>query len=461
MRSLRRHLLIWVMGALSIGAVCLLWIFYVHEVDELNDIFNENLKQIALSTASQVGFPSEDPPEPRILPRVMKVDPELSFVVQVFDHQGRPVFSSHPSPTLPGPRESGLREVNVDGQSWYVYSVVTESGSAVAARPTAQRSAASRHVALKLVVLLLALLAFIALLLHIAVRKGLRPLDDVTNQIGQRSAESLDPLPLSDFPREILPLACAVNDLMGRLGATLDVQRRFIADAAHELRTPISVLRLQLQLLRRAGTSARRLEAEQELALGIERAERLVVQLLDLSRVEPGTTSFAPVDLVEIASDVVATLSVMARARHINLGLRTCDAAVVDGSEAELRTLVANLVDNAIRYTPAEGRIQVTIARDETEVRLQVEDDGPGIPEAERERVFDRFYRVPLANAEGTAEIGSGIGLAVVKAAVEHHRGCIDLGEGLNGTGLSVAVALPAHLVNANCGRRHSLVRVR
>lgn len=444
MRSLRRHLLIWVMGALSIGAVCLLWIFYVHEVDELNDIFNENLKQIALSTASQVGFPGEAPPRPRILPRVMKVDPQLSFVVQVFDHQGRPVFSSHPAPSLPPPRESGLRELNLDGQSWYVYSVVTDSGAAVAARPTAQRSAAARHVALKLVALLLALLGFIAVLLHIAVRKGLRPLDDVAGQIAQRSARSLDPLPLADFPREILPLVRAVNDLMARLGATLDVQRRFIADAAHELRTPISVLRLQLQLLRRAGTDARRSEAERELALGIERAERLVVQLLDLSRVEPGAASFTPVDLVEIAGDVVASLAVMARDRRIALGLRTCDAAVVDGVEAELRTLVANLVDNAIRYTPAEGRIQVTIAREGGDVRLLVEDDGPGIPQAERARVFDRFYRIPRASNDGTAEIGSGIGLAVVKAVVAHHHGRVDLGEGLSGAGLRVAVTLPA-----------------
>lgn len=444
MQSLRRHLQLWVLGALGFGSLCLLLTVYGLMLDELDEVYDENLKQVALAVATQMNFPNRLPPEmPQNLTRPIEVDNGLNFVTQGFDLQRRLVTSSLQGMELPPGPISGIRRVRLQEHHWYIYTIITDRGIAVAGQKASLRRQQAEEITLKFVLALVALLVFMAGLLSFALRRGLRPLDGAARQIARRSAESLVPLPANDYPVEFRPLVEAVNRLMNHLGAALDVQRQFVADAAHELRTPITALKLQMQLLVNARTAPRRAAAERELTLGIERAQRLVLQLLDLSRTPPSDMPFVEIDLREVLTNAVTELSVLATDRQIDLGLLPGKPATVDGLEHDLHTLIVNLLDNAIRYTPREGRVDADVQTRAEGVVLTIEDTGPGIPPEERKRVFDRFYRLTRAPADDATTIGSGIGLAVVQAIVERHLGHIALSDGPHGQGLRVTVVFP------------------
>jgi two-component system OmpR family sensor kinase len=245
------------------------------------------------------------------------------------------------------------------------------------------------------------------------------------------------------LPSEIRPLADALNDLLGRLDQSFSLQRRFAADAAHELRTPLTALNLQVQLAERAQTDADRARAFERLRQGIRRATRLVQQLLTMARLDPDAATATPtsIDVGKLVASVVEDARPLAAERAIALNCEgTTDPACVNGSEDALRILFNNLVDNALRYTPAGGRVLTAVARDQDGVQVVVEDTGPGIPEEERERVFDRFYRGRSAEATGT-----GLGLAIVSQVAEMHRGAVTLEAADPGSGgLRVRVRLPA-----------------
>jgi two-component system OmpR family sensor kinase len=204
----------------------------------------------------------------------------------------------------------------------------------------------------------------------------------------------------------------------------MDVQRAFVADAAHELRTPLTALKLQIQLAERATSEAERKTAFAELSHGFERATHLVQQLLTLARQEPGTAQKVrqPVDLVALARNVVADLAPTANARNIDLGIQAETPAIIHGDGDALRVLLGNLVDNAIRYTPDGGTVDVSIHADGETTSISVEDSGPGIPDSDLERVFDRFYRVPGVRVEG-----SGLGLAIVRQIADANDAQVSL----------------------------------
>jgi signal transduction histidine kinase len=222
---------------------------------------------------------------------------------------------------------------------------------------------------------------------------------------------------------------------MRRLSQAFSVQRRFVADAAHELRSPVAALRLQLQLLERAHDEAARARAVAELKAGVERAQRLIEQLLSLSRVEPDAPArLEPVDLADIARETVAQRSAEADHLGLDLGAEVEDGTVVAADRGQLAVLLDNLVGNAMRH--AAGRIDVRAGRLDGRPALQVIDDGPGVPEAERERLFDRFYR----GRDGAGPPGSGLGLAIVRAVAERHGAEVSLHTAASGHGLEARV---------------------
>jgi two-component system OmpR family sensor kinase len=246
----------------------------------------------------------------------------------------------------------------------------------------------------------------------------------------------------------VRPLVEEINVLLGRLGAVLERERSFTADAAHELRSPLTALRLQLDRLGAAiedGDGAERRLAHAQLHDGVDRATRLVEQLLVMARLEgSGRRERRPVDLEQLAREVVETTLPLADQRGVDLGLAWSEPLEVDGESEGLRALLGNLVDNAVRHAPSGGHVDVAVRRQDVEggsgahALLEVVDDGPGIPVPERERVFDRFYRVPGGEASG-----SGIGLAIVRAVAERHAGRIELADGPGGRGLAIRVWLP------------------
>jgi signal transduction histidine kinase len=272
------------------------------------------------------------------------------------------------------------------------------------------------------------------------VRRGLRPLRYVTAEVQRRDVRSLAPVGSDNLPREIEPLVSELNRLLARLHEAFGAQRAFISDAAHELRSPLTALRLQLQLLDRAPDEAARLEARGRLGAAIERAIHLVEQLLALARSDPedSAADFDSVDLTAAAAEGIKDTHDLALARGIDLCLDGASKVPVWGDRDALRTLARNLVDNAVRYTPAGGSVQVRCRALPQGALLEVTDTGPGIARADRQRVFDRFYRRAQQQENGT-----GLGLAIVKAIAERHRAQITLDDAPGG-GLQVAVKFAA-----------------
>ena len=439
--SIRRDLVVWLSAGLLAAIVVAAIATYLRAREEANDIFDYQLKQMA---ASLTGVPIAGAPPG-------SVSGADGLVVQVWDRNGVEVYLSQPQQRLPRDAQPGFSTVRGEGGDWRVFSALAGGKIVQVAQPMRARRELATSMALRTIVPLLAVVPFLVALVWFGITRGLRPLDRVAIAVGERAPGALLPLAEAGLPLEVAPLVHALNGLLGRLDRALGAQRAFIADAAHELRTPLTALHLQTQLAERATSEAERMTALADLRAGLERVTHLVEQLLTLAREEPGVNEqpFAPVNLSELARHVLAEYSAIAAARHVDLGMAESAGAaadaIVSGDAAGLRAMVSNLVDNAVRYTPRGGRVDVSIRRDGDAALLAVRDTGPGVPPSERERIFDRFYRVPDAFTTDTP--GSGLGLAIVKRVVERHDAVITLGTGLpgpEGEGLGIMVRIPA-----------------
>jgi two-component system OmpR family sensor kinase len=429
-RSIRRELVVWISAGLLVAVAAAAVATYMRAREEANEIFDYQLKQMS---ASLTGVPLAGSP-PGTSPG------SDALIVQVWDRDGVQVYLSQPQQPLPRDAQPGFNTVRTVAGEWRVFSALAGNQIVQVAQPMRARRELAASMALRTVVPLLVLVPFLVLLVWFGIARGLSPLDRVAVALAERSPVALRPLNETGLPSEVAPLVHALNGLLDRLDRALDAQRTFIADAAHELRTPLTAVHLQAQLAERATTDAERSAALAELRAGLERATRLVEQLLTLAREEPGVSErpFAPVNVTEVAREVLAQYATIAGAHGVDLGLAQGSAAAssdafVDGDANALRTLVSNLVDNAVRHTPAGGRVDVAVQRDGADALVTVRDSGPGIPASERERVFDRFYRVPGEAAAGMT--GSGLGLAIVKRIAERHGATVSLGPGPNGPG--------------------------
>ncbi len=296
------------------------------------------------------------------------------------------------------------------------------------------------------------LIALAGAAVWVGVRRGLAPLQRVREDVALRSHRDLQPLPLNEVPAEVRPLVADVNELMQRLGQALDLQQRFIADAAHELKTPVSGLKAQIELALREDDPQRLHEALGRLREGVERLSRMVRQLLALARNEPAAAASlqrAPLDLAALALEASMEWAPVALRWRIDLGFEGEAAgasgrpARIEGDADRVRELMNNLVDNAIRYSREGGRVTVSVRREgqggQEGVVLAVTDDAPRIPPAERERVFERFHRVL-----GTAADGSGLGLSIVSEIAALHGALVALDDDPQGAGNRFSVWFPA-----------------
>ena len=422
MNSIRVRLLLSLFAMLVLAALVLAGVTYRNVLAETEALFDYQLRQMALTLRDQ-GEIAADQAGPL-------VDEQLDFVVQIWTVDGRAIYASRPHVDLPARALLGLAEVRVGSQLWRTFSVATHDKVIQVAQPIEIRRRLAANAAFHSVLPLLALAPLMALGVWALAAGTLRPLRRLADALRQRDAQTLQPLPEGGLPDEIAPVVQALNALLRRLEQALDVQRAFVADAAHELRSPLTALKLQLELLQRAPEGPARRAALEGLAGGIERAARLVEQLLTLARSEPGAPGAASetLDLTEIAGAALADLHPLARARGTELVLDAAARVTVHGERAALVALVRNLVDNAVRYSPPGTRVDVRVARDGDAAILQVDDQGPGIPPEERNRVFDRFYRRSAGEEEG-----SGLGLAIVRSVAERHRAAIVLDEAPGG----------------------------
>jgi two-component system sensor histidine kinase TctE len=289
---------------------------------------------------------------------------------------------------------------------------------------------------------LLAVIALAAAGIWIGVARGLRPLTALAAEIGGRSGQDLRPVNEAATPIEVRPLMHSLNGLLARLDAALATQRRFVADAAHQLRTPLTGLKTQAELALRSTDPAAVRESVQRILESTDRTSRLVNQLLSLARAEPEgqtTSRRERIDLARLMRAVTADWIPRALENGIDLGFAGDAPAWVEGDATLLRELAGNLIENALRYCPRGSEITVAASRQPQSVELTVTDDGPGVPAAERERVFERFHRVL-----GSRAAGSGLGLAIVKQIAEGHGAAVELAAGPRGVGTRVCIAFPA-----------------
>jgi len=432
--SLRARLLGSLLAAVVLVGVVGGWIVYRNALAEADTFFDYHLRQTALILR-------DEPVEYLLAPRLPSTDATYDFVVQVWSLDGIRVYLSRPHAVLPDITTLGFSTVTTrEGGRWRVFGVQAVTRVIQVAQPMSVREQRAAELALQTLKPFALLLPVLALVIWIAVGHALEPLRRLTAQVKSRRVNALDALPATQLPDEVQPLVLALNDLLGRLRAALERERAFMADAAHELRTPLTALYLQTGMLARASSEAEREAAMSTLAAGVQRAIRLVEQMLALARQEPRADSQpVPVRLDELAREIVAELVPLADAGRIDLGVAAAQPATVTADPDALRTLLRNLIDNAVRYTPAGGRVDVTVESSATGARVTVTDDGPGIPAEERARVLDRFYR-----RAGTTATGSGLGLAIVKAIADAHGATVSLTDGPAGKGLAVTTAFPA-----------------
>jgi two-component system, OmpR family, sensor kinase len=427
-RSIRARLLAWLFaGVVFIGAAGG-GIVYRNALAEADAFFDYHLRQTALII--------RDEPVEYLAPQLPVNDAAYDFVVQVWTLDGVRIYLSRPHSVLPDVTTLGFSTVTTSEGRWRVFGAQAMTKVIQVAQPMRVREQQAADLALKTLRPFALLLPVFGFLIWIAVGRALQPLQRLTTLVKARRVDALDPLPNERLPDEVRPLVDALNDLLVRLGVALDRERAFMADAAHELRTPLTALHLQMGTLSRAANEAERNDAMAKLSAGMQRAIRLVEQMLSLARQEPRVEPIhVAAPLADIAREVVADLVPLADAKQIDLGISNSEPAMVLGDPDALRTLTRNLVDNAVRYTPAGGRIDVSVENGGGQVLLKVIDNGPGIPPEERSRVLDRFYRRP-----GTSPPGSGLGMAIVKAIADAHGATLELESGPDEKGLAVGV---------------------
>jgi two-component system OmpR family sensor kinase len=437
--SLKARLLWFVLAAILLGAVLQAGTAYRSALQQADALFDDHLRQVARTLRGGIPLGAALP----------ELEDEAGFdlYVQIWGQDGTQIFRSTRS-ALPPRAVLGFSDVEAHGKHYRVYTLQTAFQTVQIAQDLDARTARARALAARAVLPFALLTPLLMLAVWWVIRQSLAPVEGARRQLAQRAADDFSPLAGAGLPDEVRPLVDELNLLFGRVRDAFDAQKTFVADAAHELRSPLTALKLQAQALRASGRTDDARPAEREAAIqrlnqGIDRAIRLVEQLLVLAREEAGSGPVREtVDLRDVIRLAVADVLPQARLKQIDLGLTESQAALaqVRGEPEALRVLLRNLLDNAVKYTPATGRVDVSLELAQDRPVLTVEDNGPGIAEEDRERVFDRFYR-----ASGSAsETGSGLGLAIVQVIAVRHGATLELARSERLGGLRVSVTFPS-----------------
>lgn len=423
MRSLNARLLLLVLGAtmaIWLTAVAVSWVKTRHEINELLD------GHLAQAAALLIAQTSHDMDEIDLehTPLLHRDARKVAF--QVFERGTQLRLHSVNAPNTPlGTATEGFDNRIVEGVRWRVYTTWTREGDLLI--HVAERSEVRGRIAREMGYTLLGpmLIAFplLALLIWAAIRYGLRPLNALAAEVGSRTPDNLKPVVGRRLPREIEPLIDQLNALLERMAASFARERRFTADAAHELRTPIAAIKAQAQVARGASVVAERVHALDQVILASDRAARLIDQMLTLARLEgEATIEFEPCRLQAIAREIVAGVAPMLLEKGIGIEVDGDETATVRGVPGLLHALIGNLVDNAARH--GARNIAVHVRRDADDILLEVSDDGPGISPQARALVFERFFRLAEAG-----EGGSGLGLSIVARIAELHGAQVTLAD--------------------------------
>lgn len=368
---------------------------------------------------------------------------EQNFLFRVWDSSGKPILqSTNLYPELKSIR-AGFSDQMLDGKDWRMYVVIDEKrGLRIAVGQTyLTRTQLADDIARSNAYILLVTYPIFGFLVWIIITLALRSVTRVTSEISNRASTYLAPVNMRHIPIEIEPLVSELNKLFIRLRLAFERNKRFSADAAHELRTPLAALKTQSQVALKAENEEERNASLYKVIQGVDRCSHVVTQLLTLSRLgeEKALSDIKPIDLHKLATEIIAYLVPFALDKNIEIELTSQpEVAIIYGNDAALGILIRNIVDNAIRYTNSGDTIKVEIIDTSSSIIFRVTDNGPGIPAELRERVFERFFRIPGSNAAG-----SGLGLAIVSQIAELHKAKIILSTPASGQGLQFDVIFP------------------
>ncbi|NJD24274.1 MAG: two-component sensor histidine kinase [Betaproteobacteria bacterium] len=437
--SLRRRLLGLLLGGVTAAWMATMLFSYVDAHHEVDALFDAQLAQVAQSLLALARHETGDAIED-LGDAGHKYQRGIRF--QIWRSDGKLVMRSKNAPDTPLTATAGFSEASDESGHWRHFSQWnSERSLQVQVSEDHQiRDELIGHIAWRLLLPALFGLPLIGLWVWLATRQALSSLDDIARQIARRAPQQLQGLTPASAPEEIRTIIEALNDLFQRVDTALENERRFTTDAAHELRTPLAALLAQLHVALHARDEDERNRSLMQLQSGLARAVHLVDQMLQLARLDPESAlpERRMVDLGQLAESVCAELGPMILARRMEFDLDATPGCQIAGHPEWLRVLLRNLLDNAIRYTPAGGTVRMTIARQDGAVTLAVSDNGPGIAKAERVAVMHRFHR-----ACGHEEPGSGLGLSIVARIAELHGAALELADGIGSQGLSVRLEWP------------------
>jgi two-component system OmpR family sensor kinase len=432
MRSVRTRLLLGLLASVVVAQVFIYLLIYARIEDEIDDLFDSELERSALSAKATGPQPTTPLPDRRVQ------NPQQEMVVAVWN-EAQTLPSDVPAPFagIPATVPPGFSKRTIHGRQWRLFTLAEGNKRVVSAQPSDIRNIAARQITLRAIGPSFAVLPLAALMICIAVFFGLRPLARITEDLRRRSHRDLSAIDVAALPPDLLPVVLALNDLMQRLSATINMQRTFIADAAHELLTPLTALKLQAQMLARSKSPVREREAMAELQGGISRTLKLAQGLLTLAR-HDSEVDLQYNGLFDLSVAVRSALAIhlpLIEEKRLHVDIADLNELRVRGSPEAVAILASTLIDNAVKYNNHGGQVRIGIHGQSSRAELRIEDSGPGIPVEDRERVFDRFYRRRDALAGG-----SGLGLAIAKEIAARCDATIALGESDDLGGLKASV---------------------
>lgn len=439
-RSLQFKLSAWLFTVITVIALAGSALSFVFAFNEANDLQDDQLRQVVALFHKHVvpvaPLESEDP--------ALDTEPEFRVLVEIVGAQGIEVLGSrHPQLVLPADTQDGLQTRMIDKVQWrLLVKTFNSQQRLVVAQKIAVRDMVALESATTTLIPYIILIPLLLFIISYLVRRMFKPVALLAADLDERSEDDLQEINQLNLPAEILPFVAAINRMLTRVNESVMQQKRFVADAAHEMRTPLTALSLQVERLEVAENPEQMKARLAILKSGILRTQALLNQLLALARAQQaGSQEKTVVSIQHVFRRVLEELMPLADSKHIDLGVANEIDAYLDIQEIDLIILIRNLVDNAIRYTPERGQIDLSVQLNKFEIIIQIDDTGPGIAKEERTRVFDPFYRVI-----GNDTAGSGLGLSIVKAIATRIGAQVHLGNSAahgERSGLCVSIVIP------------------
>lgn len=427
MISLRRTALLWMTVLLAIVGTAAVVISYVYANIEASEFLDGQQRQIALNAGEGLR---------KVLTPPADQDREDEFSITIWDAAGHPIHDSMPEVHIPRQSQQGFTDISVGGRRWRVYMASDGLNTVQVAQRSEVREELARDAAIGVAAPLLVVIPLSWIVVGWAMNRMLGRLDTLARELVQRSANANKPIPLDGIPSEVAPLVRGMNSLIARLSAAFELQKRFLADAAHELRTPLAAIQIQAD-----GLASDANDRKAAITDGVRRASGLVNQLLRLARLDEPALAQSH-EVVEIAPLLLACMAdyvEIAERKGIDLGVIDQIETTFRGSSGELRVLLENLIDNAVRYTQRGGTVDISLRREGKQAVIEIVDSGPGIPGGAEERIFDRFFRAAPVDIEGT-----GLGLAIARRSAERNGGSVTVANRTDGKrGVRARVELP------------------